>query len=71
VSPLARAAAAIGADGLLVEVHPVPDEAWSDGKQSLTFAQFDQMMQDLEPYLALRERSQRGKLELITSRGGH
>ena len=71
VSPLARAAAAIGADGLLVEVHPAPDEAWSDGKQSLTFAQFDQMMQDLEPYLALRERSQRGKLELITSRGGH
>jgi 3-deoxy-7-phosphoheptulonate synthase len=71
VPPLARAATAIGADGLLVEVHPSPDEAWSDGKQSLTFRQFDDMMRDLEPYLALRERPHRGKLELITARGGH
>lgn len=71
VPPLARAATAIGADGLLVEVHPSPDEAWSDGKQSLTFRQFDDMMRNLEPYLALRERPPRGKLELITARGGH
>ena len=71
VPPLARAATAIGADGLLVEVHPSPDEAWSDGKQSLTFRQFDDMMRDLEPYLALRERPHRGKLELIAARGGH
>ena len=71
VPPLARAATAIGADGLIVEVHPSPDEAWSDGKQSLTFRQFDGMMRDLEPYLALRERPHRGKLELITARGGH
>jgi len=71
VPPLARAATAIGADGLIVEVHPSPDEAWSDGKQSLTFRQFDDMMRDLEPYLALRERPHRGKLELITARGGH
>lgn len=71
VPPLARAATAIGADGLLVEVHPSPDEAWSDGKQSLTFSQFGVMMHDLEPYLALRERPRRGKLELITARGGH
>jgi 3-deoxy-7-phosphoheptulonate synthase len=71
VPPLARAATAIGADGLLVEVHPSPDEAWSDGKQSLTFGQFGDMMRDLEPYLALRERPRRGKLELITARGGH
>jgi 3-deoxy-7-phosphoheptulonate synthase len=71
VPPLARAATAIGADGLIVEVHPSPEEAWSDGKQSLTFRQFDDMMRDLEPYLALRECPHRGKLELITARGGH
>jgi 3-deoxy-7-phosphoheptulonate synthase len=71
VPPLARAATAIGADGLIVEVHPSPEEAWSDGKQSLTFRQFDEMMRDLEPYLALRERPVRSKLELITARGGH
>jgi len=71
VPPLARAATAIGADGLIVEVHPSPDEAWSDGKQSLTFLQFDNMMRDLEPYLALREHPRRGKLELIAARGGH
>ena len=71
VPPLARAATAIGADGLIVEVHPSPDEAWSDGKQSLTFRQFDDMMRDLEPYLALRESPRRGKLELIAARGGH
>ncbi len=71
VPPLARAATAIGAHGLIVEVHPSPDKALSDGKQSLTFQQFDDMMRDLEPYLALRERPHRGKLELITARGGH
>lgn len=71
VPPLARAATAIGADGLLVEVHPSPDEAWSDGQQSLTFRQFGDMMRDLEPYLALRKRPRRGKLELMTARGGH
>jgi len=71
VPPLARAAAAIGADGLLVEVHPAPEEAWSDGKQSLTFHQFREMMHDLEPYLALREIPRRSRLELVASRGGH
>ncbi len=51
---LARAAVVVGADGLLVEVHPFPDEAASDGEQSLTFEQFDAMMADLSPYLNLR-----------------
>jgi len=51
---LARAAVVVGADGLLVEVHPQPDKAASDGDQSLTFAQFATMMADLEPYLSLR-----------------
>jgi 3-deoxy-7-phosphoheptulonate synthase len=45
---------AAGADGLIVEVHPDPDKAWSDGEQSLTFAEFDAMMTSLEPYVALR-----------------
>jgi len=38
----------------LVEVHPNPDKAWSDGAQSLDFDGFDEMMADLGPYLALR-----------------
>jgi 3-deoxy-7-phosphoheptulonate synthase len=57
VPVLARVAVAAGADGLLVEVHPNPDKAWSDGEQSLDFAGFDDMMADLDPWLALRERS--------------
>jgi 3-deoxy-7-phosphoheptulonate synthase len=44
VTPLAMAAIAAGADGLLVEVHPQPAEAQSDGEQSLTFDAFEQMM---------------------------
>jgi len=55
VPSLARVAVAAGADGLLVEVHPNPEKAWSDGGQSLDFAGFDEMMEDLEPWLALRE----------------
>ncbi|MGB8260829.1 MAG: 3-deoxy-7-phosphoheptulonate synthase [Terracidiphilus sp.] len=56
VPALSRIAVAAGADGLLVEVHPNPDKAWSDGEQSLDFAGFDEMMNDLDPYLALRAR---------------
>jgi 3-deoxy-7-phosphoheptulonate synthase len=54
VPSLARIAVAAGADGLIVEVHPNPEKAWSDGDQSLDFAQFDAMMRSIEPYLALR-----------------
>ena len=56
VPALARIAVAAGADGLLVEVHPNPDKAWSDGDQSLDFDGFDDMMADLEPWLTLCER---------------
>ncbi len=56
VPGLARIAVAAGADGLLVEVHPNPDRAWSDGDQSLDFAAFDEMMASLDPYLRLRPR---------------
>ena len=51
---LARAAVVVGADGLLVEVHPQPEKAVSDGEQSLTLEEFDTMMGDLDPYLNLR-----------------
>ncbi|HEV7678476.1 MAG TPA: 3-deoxy-7-phosphoheptulonate synthase [Candidatus Dormibacteraeota bacterium] len=47
VGPMALAALACGADGLLIEVHPNPDEALSDGPQSLTLAQFSSLMAEL------------------------
>jgi 3-deoxy-7-phosphoheptulonate synthase len=57
VPALARIGVAAGADGLIVEVHPDPDQAWSDGEQSLDFSSFDAMMADLAPWIALRDRS--------------
>jgi 3-deoxy-7-phosphoheptulonate synthase len=59
---LARASAAIGADGLIVEVHPEPAKALSDGEQSLTFEGFEEMMRDLAPYIQLRNRIEDGDL---------
>jgi 3-deoxy-7-phosphoheptulonate synthase len=53
VPPLARAGVAIGADGIIVEVHPCPEKAVSDGAQSLTLDGFRQMMRELKPYIAL------------------
>lgn len=47
VVPMARAAAATGVDGIIVEVHPDPSRALSDGPQALTFPMFEQMMADL------------------------
>jgi 3-deoxy-7-phosphoheptulonate synthase len=47
VLPMARAAVAAGADGLIVEVHPDPDKAVSDGAQTLTPTQFADMMQQV------------------------
>jgi 3-deoxy-7-phosphoheptulonate synthase len=47
VTPMARAAVAAGADGLLIEVHTDPDRALSDGAQSLYPAQFDRLMAEL------------------------
>ena len=54
VPALARIGVAAGADGMIVEVHPQPEKAWSDGEQSLSFAEFDEMMAMLEPYVRLR-----------------
>jgi 3-deoxy-7-phosphoheptulonate synthase len=53
IPALSRAAVAIGADGLLVEVHPAPEKAVSDGAQSLDLNQFRKMMSDLDPYIEL------------------
>jgi 3-deoxy-7-phosphoheptulonate synthase len=53
VPPLARAGVAVGADGLIVEMHPHPEKAVSDGAQSLDPKQFAKMMADLKPYIAL------------------
>ncbi len=53
VPALARAAVAVGADGLLVEVHPCPEKAMSDGAQSLRLERFHSMMRELEPYIQI------------------
>jgi 3-deoxy-7-phosphoheptulonate synthase len=57
VAPLAYAAIAAGADGLIVEVHPRPDEALSDGEQSLDFGDFRTMMEGLRPFVGAAGRT--------------
>ena len=57
VPALCRAAVAIGADGLIVEVHPRPEKAMSDGAQSLRTEQFAAMMRELKPYIQLWKES--------------
>ena len=56
VTPMAKTAVAAGADGLLIEVHPTPEEAWSDGAQSLTLPEFGELMASVRKYLPLEER---------------
>ncbi|MDM7923279.1 MAG: N-acetylneuraminate synthase family protein, partial [Pyrinomonadaceae bacterium] len=57
IGKCARAAIAIGADGVIVEVHPQPENAWSDGAQSLTFDNFAEMMVGLcDPVRAVYDR---------------
>ena len=51
VGPISFAAVAAGADGLMIEVHPRPEEALSDGDQSLDFDQFRSLMGDLRPFV--------------------
>jgi 3-deoxy-7-phosphoheptulonate synthase len=57
VTPLSRAAVAVGADGLIVEVHHDPDRALSDGMQSLYPDQFDALMRQVKQIAAVLERS--------------
>ena len=56
VAPMAKAAVAAGADGLMIEVHPCPEKALSDGPQSLTFREFESLMAELAHYAALEHR---------------
>jgi 3-deoxy-7-phosphoheptulonate synthase len=49
VAPLSKAAIAAGADGLLIEVHPDPESALSDGPQSLNFDTFEALMNEIKP----------------------
>ena len=51
VTPIALAAIAAGADGLMIEVHPTPDSALKDGAQSLNFEHFQQLMSQLMPVI--------------------
>jgi 3-deoxy-7-phosphoheptulonate synthase len=57
VTPLARAAVAVGADGLIIEVHPQPDRALSDGYQSLYPDQFDALMEQITAIAAVLGRT--------------
>ncbi len=60
VAPMCYAAAAAGADGLLVEVHPCPEEAASDGPQSLRPKDFQQMMDKLRAFVTVADREMAG-----------
>lgn len=53
VPPAARAAVAIGADAMILETHPCPEKAMSDGAQSLSLDEFGTMMQRLAPYVEM------------------
>ncbi len=57
VQPMARAAIAAGADGLIIEVHPHPEVALSDGNQSLKPKNFDKLMRDLDAIAKIMGRS--------------
>ena len=57
VEPMAKAAVAAGADGLMIEVHNDPAHALSDGPQSLNFEQFDSVMNNIKPYIELSGRT--------------
>jgi len=59
VAPLARAACALGADGLIVEVHPDPPHARSDAQQQLRFDQFGELMQDVTRIAAIAQHEPR------------
>jgi 3-deoxy-7-phosphoheptulonate synthase len=62
VPAVSRAGVAIGADGLIIEAHPAPEKAISDGAQSLELGQFARMMEELQPYIALWKASRAKEL---------
>ena len=57
IAPVSKAAVAVGADGLIVEVHPNPEEAYSDGQQSLLPEEFEELMQGVKKYLVVEGKS--------------
>jgi 3-deoxy-7-phosphoheptulonate synthase len=57
IRAMTKASVAAGADGLMIEVHPNPEEAFSDGPQSLLFEEFEALMQDVRRYLPLEGRA--------------
>ncbi|AWB10081.1 3-deoxy-D-arabinoheptulosonate-7-phosphate synthase [Thermodesulfobium acidiphilum] len=57
VAPMARAAIASGADGLMIEVHPRPEEALSDGPQSLNLSEFETLMNEIRPIAKVLNRT--------------
>ncbi|KRT72285.1 MAG: 3-deoxy-7-phosphoheptulonate synthase, 3-deoxy-7-phosphoheptulonate synthase [Deltaproteobacteria bacterium CSP1-8] len=57
VKPMSCASVAAGADGLMIEVHPTPEKALSDGPQSLTFEKFAELMAVLKPFVAAAGRT--------------
>lgn len=68
VPAVARAGVAVGADGLLIEVHPMPEKAMSDGAQSLSVGQFETLMKDLRPYFALWQESRNTEMAAAAAR---
>ena len=56
ISPLSKAAVAVGADGLMIEVHPCPEKALSDGAQSLNAEDFKALTDELRPFIELAGR---------------
>ena len=67
VSPMARAGVASGADGMIVEIHPDPLHAWSDGPQSLNEKHYLRMMKEVKIMTdAMKKNQRRECLELIS-----
>jgi 3-deoxy-7-phosphoheptulonate synthase len=65
VPALSRAGVAVGADGLIVEIHPNPSKALSDGAQSLDPALWFSMMKELEPYIVLWKQGRTPRLAAV------
>jgi 3-deoxy-7-phosphoheptulonate synthase len=65
VAPMARAAVAAGCDGLLIEVHPNPDKALSDGAQSLFPEQFEKLMDQLRIIASAVNRNIRAEVPVV------
>jgi 3-deoxy-7-phosphoheptulonate synthase len=56
IIPMSKAAVVVGADGLLIEVHPKPEEALSDGYQSIPFDIFENLMKEIEPLIKIMKK---------------